>query len=241
MQEEIMETMKTLKKMQEEPINSFILWDLNVQVEKMLKKLELYETPIDINRVANKLGIEDRIQNEIKLERYMEIDKHYLKNNIYLKKGGWYAQWQNSYTHKWDFYIETCYILPPFSYRYLIGYGIGVFFLNYEEESIKKHYENLYFITKFTENQCEEVCKEMALTLLMPISLVIPEIVEWRRKTGFKGSVEVLYRFLSERFVISKELVAVRCMEVSRILTEMHRFSNNEEVQKLISEYKELF
>lgn len=223
---------KILKTMLTEPINSFMLWDLNKKVEKMLKELDLYEIPIDIERLAYKLGLEDI--KIIPVEDFNTSIRPFSGNEL----AGYYSNRVNRYENgQWNATIRIK-DLPPGSSRYYISTMLGTHLL-YKDEKI---YEDAYFLGKLSTTQEQEIEKEFALALLMPIGLFVSELDKQRKdiKARYKD-ITFLNRRLSERFVVLPEITITRLMEVSRILIEIKKFSNDEEVQKLVNEYIKLF
>lgn len=179
-------------------------WKAGKYAEQLIKTVlgeEDCQLPIDIELLANKLGVEVK---EADLNSYQDLE---LKLDIPNKRIGQLVLRKNSYTNKEEKIIYTERMVPLSSKRFAVAYELSHYLLH-QKGTEKERYEN-YFIMPMIPLDMEELMIDIfSVFLLIPISQFFEEFkefVEYSRETQrVPVATEDWLRYLSEKAVLSE-------------------------------------
>lgn len=179
-------------------------WKVGVYAEKLIIEIlgeEGCEFPVDIEKLAYKLGIEieEEDLNENANIKILELNR----------KIGQLVIREDSYTEEKRVIIYVDKLAPPSSRRFAIANEIVHYLLHYDETKL---YEN-YFIMPMCPTKEEEIAADIfSVLLLIPMRKFLSEFsryVEYRIKNQkIPITTEEWLRYLSERSVLSEYYVA---------------------------------
>lgn len=179
-------------------------WKAGQYSEQLIKTVlgeEGCQLPVDIELLANKLGVEVK---EADLNSYQDLD---LKLDIPNKRIGQLVLRKNSYTNEEEKIIYTERMVPLSSKRFAVAYELSHYLLHRTETETER-YEN-YFIMPMIPLDMEELMIDIfSVFLLIPISQFFgefKEFVEYSQKTQrVPIATEDWLRYLSEKAVLSE-------------------------------------
>lgn len=181
-------------------------WKAGKYAEQLIKTVlgeKGCQLPIDIESLANKLGVEVK---ETDLNSYQDLE---LKLDIPNKRIGQLVLRKNSYTNEEEKIIYTERMVPLSSKRFAVAYELSHYLLHRTEtETETERYEN-YFIMPMIPLDMEELMIDIfSVFLLIPISQFFEEFkefVEYSRETQrVPVATEDWLRYLSEKAVLSE-------------------------------------
>ncbi len=178
-------------------------WEAGLYSEQLIRMLlgeERCQLPIDIELLANKLGVEVK---DADLNCYQDLDQEL---DILNKRIGQLVLRKNSYTNKIEKIIYTERMVPLSSKRFAVAHELSHYLLYRTKTLSRDRYES-YFIMPMIPLKMEELMIDIfSVFLLIPVSQFFEEFKQFvkhiRSTQRVPVATEDWLRYLSEKAVL---------------------------------------